>query len=136
MATSVLDASALLAWVGDEPGAAVVEDAIANLAAISTANWAEALSKLAEAGKSPIDIEARMAREGIFGQGLVLEPLGADDALLIAQLRPLTRHLGLSLGDRACLAFGIRSGLPVLTTDGVFADVVELVEGLEVRLIR
>ena len=34
-----------------------------------------------------------------------------------ASLRPVTRKLGLSLGDRASLALGMRQGLPVLTAD-------------------
>ncbi|MDQ3582536.1 MAG: hypothetical protein M3495_13440 [Pseudomonadota bacterium] len=29
----------------------------------------------------------------------------------------MSKELGLSLSDRACLALGVRLGLPVLTTD-------------------
>jgi PIN domain nuclease of toxin-antitoxin system len=133
---SVLDASALLAWLGDEPGAEVVEHAIAQQAAISAANWAEALSTLANTGRSPIEVESELARTGLFGHGLVIEPLDAADAQVIAQLRPVTKHLGLSLGDRACLALGLGLSRPILTTDSAFEDVVSLVDDLEVRLIR
>jgi PIN domain nuclease of toxin-antitoxin system len=48
---SVFDASALLAHLNEEPGAAVVREAMEAGAAISVANWAEVLTKLAERGK-------------------------------------------------------------------------------------
>ena len=51
--SSVLDASALLAYLQDESGAEVVEEALARGSAMSAANWAEVLSKLAEAGQKP-----------------------------------------------------------------------------------
>lgn len=38
-------------------------------------------------------------------------------------LREVTRPLGLSLGDRACLALGIDEGAPILTTDRAWARV-------------
>lgn len=34
-----------------------------------------------------------------------------------AELRPFTRHLGLSFGDRACLALGHFTKCPILTAD-------------------
>ena len=49
-------------------------------------------------------------------------PLDAEDAGRLAELRPKTRALGLSLADRACLALALRLGLPVLTTDGAWAE--------------
>lgn len=59
------------------------------------------------------EIEAR----GILGQTLEVVPLFQEDGVTIARLRPLTKAVGLSLGDRACLALGLRIRLPVLTTD-------------------
>lgn len=41
----MLDASALLALLKDEPGADVVEQELGRRAVISTVNWAEVLSK-------------------------------------------------------------------------------------------
>lgn len=58
---------------------------------------------------------------------------GTDDANRAAKLRPLSRHLGLSLGDRVCLALGQRLALPVITSDRRWAD---LDCGIDVRLIR
>lgn len=60
-------------------------------------------------------------------------PLTEDDAVCIARLRAVTRAQGLSLGDRACLATGIRFGRPVLTGDRGWAAVDV---GVAVRLIR
>lgn len=52
-AAAVLDASALMAVLHDEDGAEIVVEAIADGAAISVANWAEVLTKLAERGRDP-----------------------------------------------------------------------------------
>jgi PIN domain nuclease of toxin-antitoxin system len=60
-------------------------------------------------------------------------PLNEDDSVTTAQLRSLTRAHGLSLGDRACLATGLRLGLPVLTADRSWAN---LDVGVTIRLIR
>ena len=81
MSVAVLDASALLALVQDEPGADRVQDALAVM------------------------------------------PFDATQARDVARLRQPTRHLKLSLGDRACLALGRTLGLPVLTTDRAWRGV-------------
>src|SRR5581483_6958269 len=100
----VLDASALLCLLRAEPGSDAVSEAASYGAWISAVNWAEVLSKLAVEGIPP-DVVARQLTElGWLGQALQVVPL--DDALArdVARLRPLTRSLGLSLADRACLA--------------------------------
>lgn len=48
MNESVLDASALLAYLNEEPGVDIVEKALAAGTAIGTVNWAEVLSKAME----------------------------------------------------------------------------------------
>ena len=60
-------------------------------------------------------------------------PRNEADSVTIARLRTLTRAQGLSLGDRACLATGLRLGRPVITADRgwVAIDV-----GVTVHLIR
>ena len=123
MSKSVIDASALLAYLNEEPGADAVEQALIDKAVISTANWAEVLSKVAEVGANPRDLEAELEQRGLLGQSLKIEPLLSEDSLRIAELRPRTRSHGLSLGDRACLALGIRLGLPVITTDRAWEKV-------------
>lgn len=120
--SSVLDASALLAYLHEEPGADVVADALAESARMSTANFAETLSKLADAGRVPAEVADELADRGILGGLLVLEPVTGDDALTIADIRATTGRRDISLGDRACLALALRLGLPVLTSDGSWAD--------------
>jgi PIN domain nuclease of toxin-antitoxin system len=129
----VLDASALLAYLRDEPGALVVENALTQGAYISIVNWAEVLSKVADLGEDPEALSQRLENEGILRNSLEILPLTEEDALLIAQLRPLTKSAGLSLGDRSCLALGKRLGLPVLTADRSWTTF-DL--GVEVRPIR
>lgn len=120
--SSVLDASALLAYLHQEPGADVVADALAESTRMSTVNFAETLSKLADAGRLPAEVADELVRRGILGGLLILEPVTGDDALAIADIRATTGRRDISLGDRACLALALRLGLPVLTSDGSWAD--------------
>jgi ribonuclease VapC len=129
----VLDASALLAYLQGEPGGDEVADAIAQSAAISAANWAETLSKAAEAGAQPSQVVADLEEQGLLHGLLDVVPLTADDALAIGDLHLRTRDQGLSLGDRACLALGKRLALPILTADQAW---MELSEEVEIRPIR
>lgn len=129
----VLDASALLAFLQGEPGAERVAEALARPAAISAVNYAEALGKLAEDGETAAELARRFEAEGLVGGVLEVEAVLPEDAPAIAALRRSTRHLGLSLGDRACLALALRLGLPVMTTDRAWQ---ELGLDLEVQAIR
>ena len=116
-AVAVLDASALLALVLEEPGATRVELAIQRGALISTVNWAESLSRMAERGES-VDVAASHVRRVINKVG-TLDLVWFDEAQAneAARLRMPTKSLGLSLADRACLALGRIHRLPVLTAD-------------------
>lgn len=129
----VLDASAVLAFVHGEPGAGVVSEAMADVSVVSAANWAEVLSKFSDEGEDPDAIAERLESEGALFSGLEVLPVTAVDARMIARLRPLTRFVGLSLGDRACLALALRLGYGVLTADRQWAN---LNLGLEIKLIR
>jgi PIN domain nuclease of toxin-antitoxin system len=116
-----------------EDGASVVLEAIGEGAAVSVVNWAEVLSKLAEAGKDPEIAAAELRRAEGSRRALSIEPLTAADCVAVARLRPVTRRQGLSLADRACLALAERLKVPALTADREWlkADV-----AAEVRLIR
>lgn len=116
-----------------EDGASVVIEAIGEGAAVSVVNWAEVLSKLAEAGKNPEVAAAELRRAEGTRRALSIEPLTAADCVAVARLRPVTRRQGLSLADRACLALAERLDVPALTADRKWleADV-----AAEVRLIR
>jgi ribonuclease VapC len=122
----VLDASALLAYLHEEEGAAEVADALARSASISAANWAETLSKVAELGIQPSQLAADLEEQGLLHGLLEVVPVTAEDALVIGELRPRTKELGLSLGDRACLALAVRLRLPVLTADRNWTELEEV----------
>ena len=122
---AVLDASALLAWLQDEPGAEVVEAELVS-GAISSLNWSEVLQKsLAH------DVDITGLREDMEALGLVIIPFDADDAEQAARL--WSAGTGLSLADRACLALGLRHGVPVWTADRIWA---EMSLGVKVHVIR
>jgi ribonuclease VapC len=114
---SVLDASALLAYLRDEQGAGTVSDAIAEGAAISTVNLSEVLSRVADRGEDPVRLAQQMADRGLLDGAVTVEPFTATDAIEAARLRSITRKQGLSLGDRACIALASRLDLPALTAD-------------------
>jgi ribonuclease VapC len=114
---SVLDASALLAYLNDETGAEIVEKALEQGCYISSVNLAEVFSKVAELGIQPRTLAQRLEAEGILHQTLIVIDFGFQDILEVATLRPATKSLGLSLGDRVCLVLGQRLGLPIFTAD-------------------
>lgn len=114
---AILDASALLAYLTDEPGAGRVRTALARGALISAVNWAETLSTLADHGQAPDAAAQALQARGVYRQLVEVVPFDEPLARAVARLRRSTRHAGLSLGDRACLALGLSRGLPVLTAD-------------------
>lgn len=135
MAPVVLDASAFLAYLLDEPGAEVVADAIADGAAISAANLAEVLSTIADRGRDPAAQLGAFVREGLIEGAVDVEPVVVADAVEIARLRPLTRAAGLSLGDRACLALARRLAAEALTADRAWSGLDASI-GVAMRQIR
>lgn len=123
----VLDASALLALLYLEPGSEVVEEAIPG-ALISTVNFSEVAAKLADKGMPESVVE-----ETLSNIEVEIHPFDSAAAVQAGMLRPLTRDLGLSFGDRACIALGMQLSLPVLTADRNWSD---LDLAVEVRQIR
>ena len=124
---TVVDASAVLAFILQETGAEAVAD-LRGSGVISTVNLAEVASRLVDLGYTRRKIDA--ALNDLF---LTVEPFGKADATQAALLRTSTRHVGLSLGDRACLALAMRERLPVLTGD---RDWSKVDVGVDIRLIR
>lgn len=125
--TVVLDASALLAVMNDEPGAMIIRDAIPE-AVISAVNLAEVVSKLVDGGMPEAQIFDDIGELDISNVSFDVQ-----QAYATGLLRSATRSRGLSLGDRACLNLARHLGLPVLTADRAWA---ELDLGVEVRLAR
>jgi ribonuclease VapC len=127
--TVVLDASALLAVFNDEPGAdrviEVLDDSV-----INTVNLAEVAAALIAKGKSE-----SQARAAIRAAGCAVVEADHELGLDAGFLRKLTKPLGLSLGDRFCLAQGRRMSAPVMTADREWVKIADVCE-VSVQLIR
>lgn len=123
----VFDASAILALLYRESGHERIEGVLAD-GFVSSVNLSEAATKLHEDGH-PSD----QVTENLEVLGLTVVPFSESLALEAARLRNPTRKVGLSLGDRACLATALELNLPVITTDRVWS---KLDLGIEIRVIR
>jgi ribonuclease VapC len=86
----VLDASALLAYLRDEPGIDEVGRALRQRAAISSVNWAEVLSKLVDFGYDASAVGERFRDRGL-GAALTIWPFDERLARHVAGLRDQTR---------------------------------------------
>lgn len=128
-AQMVLDASAILALLYGEPGAKVVETALARDAVISTVNLAEVVGRLSVRGWQAAEIDKALSlrcRVVEFDAGMAR---CAGDLAATGQ-----RH-GLSLGDRACLATAMMLGIrSVLTADSIWKKL--KFQSLRIMLIR
>ena len=111
MSSVVLDASAVLAVILDETGADAVIPRLPG-AFLSCVNLAEVATCALDLGK-PI---RETARE-IGRLPLHIAAYDPEQAYFTASLRPAARPLGLSLGDRACLALAMTRKATVLTGD-------------------
>ena len=119
MSRTVFDTSALLAFLWQEPGHEIVEQALGeDNGAISAANVAELFAKLIDRGFPADEIDALFAN-----LGLEIIALDATQAKASAMLRTATRAHGLSLGDRACLALARTLNAVALTADRAWLDI-------------
>jgi ribonuclease VapC len=123
----VFDASALLAYILNETGFESLLFVIQR-AVISTVNLAEVRTKLLDLGdrtSAMVDIAVQDIRR--------VDPFTEEDAIATANLRTITSHAGLSLGDRACLALALSLGVDVYTADRAWSNVDV---GCQIHLIR
>ena len=124
----VLDASVLLTVLNREPGADKLTPQLLNVATSSTVNLAEVQSKLVNRGLSPQE-----AWEATLSPIREATTFTAEHAMTAGNLVAETRTLGLSLGDRACLALGLALNAPVYTADKSWKS---LKLGLRIHVIR
>jgi PIN domain nuclease of toxin-antitoxin system len=127
----VLDASAILAILYEEPGAAKVSELLNDegiLPLASAVNWCEAHTRLLRDG-----LEDDEAWKLLADLNLTVVPFEEADAYRAGQLYRRTSALGLSLGDRACLALALKEGAVAWTADRVWK---RLKVDVEIELIR
>lgn len=126
--SAVYDASALLAVIFSEPGSDAALEALSLPGGeVSAVNWSEVSAKLTERG-----LGADEAARELSAFGLDVIPFDEEQAYLAAALRPRTRSLGLSLGDRSCLALAQVRGARVITADSNWKKI----EGFEIFAVR
>jgi len=123
----VLDASALIAHARREAGHERVQDLLLK-AVVSAVNLSEFVSRMVDLGYNEETIRRLLA-----ALPCRIATFDGSSALESGILRGPTKHRGLSLGDRACLALAAKLGSPALTADRAWT---ELDLGIEVVLIR
>lgn len=123
MTRCVIDASAAIAFLLNEPGTEQVAHHLPD-SVMSAVNLTEVVGFLARKRLDPM-------RAHYLGCEIVSHD--AELAHSTGLLLPDTIHLGLSLGDRACLALALRERASVLTGDRAW---LELDIAVDVRLIR
>ena len=127
----VLDASAILAFLQGEPGEDVVRLALQEKQCmVSAANQSEVIAKALDRGASAAAIQSLLA-----DLAYTVVDITAEDGAQAGWMRDSTRNIGLSLGDRLCLAVAQRLAAPVLTADRPWLGVAKLL-GLDIDCIR
>ena len=111
MTSVVLDASAVLALVRDEPGGDKVAPHVGR-AAISAVNLQEVAKELMVSG-----LDQRVVRELLAELRLDVRAHDAEAAYAAAALYEHTKQYGRGLGDRSCMALAIALGVPAITAD-------------------
>lgn len=113
----VVDASAVLCLLFAEPGADAVEKRLAG-ARLSAVNYQEVIAKLIDRG-----VPANEVVEDLGTLDVEIVPVDRHQAEIAGLMRAQTRELGLSLGDRACLALAHQLGATAVTADRTWRDV-------------
>ena len=125
--SKLLDASIILAIILGEAGSQEAASLLSG-ASISTVNQSEVLRKLVDGGLSISDAKGEFDRFE-----LACINFDQEQSVEAARLRPLTRHLGMSFADRACLALAGIKNWPVYTADRRWS---EFNSDIDIRQIR
>src|SRR5579863_5939928 len=124
----VLDASAILAVINRESGMEKLTPNLLARAVGSAVNLAEVQTKLVGRGWASAE-----AWEDATSPVREVLPFDEEQARIAGNLVTETRPLGLSLGDRACLALGIALDVPVYTAEKTWKN---LKVSLRIHIIR
>ena len=127
MSRSVIDTSAMLAFILEEAGGNEVVPRLSD-GVMSAVNYSEVLVKLMDRGAPLVE-----AIGFVSPFSLDIVPFGDELAAMSASLRPVTKHIGLSFADRACLALAIQLGLPVLTADKAWSQLKLEIDIMQIR---
>lgn len=128
MTSAVLDASAVLALVRDEPGGDKVAQHVGR-ATISAVNLQEVVKDLMLSG-----LDHLVIRELLAELRLDVRAHDADAAYAAAALHEHTKRYGRGPGDRSCMALAIALGVPAVTADREWRKVE--VDGLRLEHLR
>ena len=127
----VLDASAVIALVRDEPGADTVRELLATSESsslssgyLSAVNLTEVIQELE--GHTPFVIEAPQPV-------IATVSYDVEHARVAAAMHRETRKAGLGIADRACLALAKLMSLPAVTADRLWSEVDVGVEVIQIR---
>ena len=114
---TVLDASAILAFVNQEAGYEIVERYLQGEAHCSAVNWSEVKQKIVGSRSDLNWLETWLEIESLLIEyhGLIIESVSREDAERAAEIWESNKSL--SLADRLCLALSDRLCLPAVTAD-------------------
>jgi PIN domain nuclease of toxin-antitoxin system len=124
----VFDASALLALILQEKGAELIRPLLKK-AVMSAINVAEVLTALQRVNISP-----KESLTSITDIICTILPFDIEQAQYVAELQPHVQHKGLSLGDRACIALGMKLQAPIYTADKIWSEL--QLTNVDIKLIR
>ena len=130
MSASVVDTSAIMAYLNQEAGQDVVDEWLDRGVAVSALGIQETMSNLVRT-----NVERSAATEAITALGLTVHDLNESLAIEAGAMISVTRSKGLSHGDRACLALAKLLGVPAVTADRPWKELADDL-GVEVVLIR
>ena len=113
----ILDASALITLLSEEKGHEIIASVLPR-SVMSSVNIAEVAKFLIE--------KRGLSKEEVSNiiQNLIetIIPFDTDLALISADIIQQTKVIGLSLGDRACLALALSTGYTVYSSDRIWSQ--------------
>ncbi|AIL13493.1 hypothetical protein IM40_08335 [Candidatus Paracaedimonas acanthamoebae] len=124
----ILDSSALLALLKNEPGSDIVESLLGNII-MSSINVTEVATVLLDS-----EMTLQECQDTVLPFISAIMPYDEELASLTADLRKQTKAYGLSLGDRSCIALGQKMKLPIYTADKTWGEL--QIENVGIKLIR